>query len=402
MPLLLIWNATHAQKGLNSIYSAYGIGDYKIRDPNAYLGMGNVGVAMPSVFSVNETNPSSFAWMPKNNLGLEITFGGVSAKYINEKTNISAGDFTIARIALALQVVNPLRTVVGLRRFSQVEFYTTSVRELSGTTEKMPTDIEGSGGLYQFYIGNAMKIGKNLAIGINTGFVFGPVNTRETIALNTQESLISESNKYFNHGSLSAGFQYALKSKMNTWIVGAFYEPQISMNVLEETQLKNQSDVVLSEKKAVHDQFLYPQKYGAGLTFSRESFTASVDVIGHLWSATGYKGSHFTATDAYSFAAGIRHQFKRNSIWGESIGTALYAGYNRENSYLIIDGHQLISNAFTIGATFPSANNMNFYSVGAKVGSRGVGVYPLVKENFFEFNFNLNFGGFFYKNKKYD
>lgn len=398
---LLLLNAS-AQKGLNSIYSAYGIGDYKMRDQNAYLGMGNAGVAMPSQYSVNEMNPSSFAWLPKDNFRLEVTLGGLSTKYINENINTAAGDFTISRIALSMQVINPLRTVIGLRRFSQVEYYTTSTREIAGSTEKLSTSIEGNGGLYQVYAGNALLVGKNLALGVNAGFIFGSVNTKESVLLNDADGLISETNKYYNHGSVTAGLQYRIKSKKTDWLLGAFYEPQIRMNVLEESQLKNLDEAVIAEQDDVHSKFIYPQKYGAGISYTRHSFTATVDLIGHLWAGTGYKGNHFTTTDAYSISAGIRHQFTRTTIWGKSMGVGLHAGFNREHSYLVIDGNQVVSNAFTLGATFPSMNNLNFYSIGCKVGSRGVAVYPLVKENFFEFNFNFSFGGFFYKGKKYD
>jgi hypothetical protein len=387
---------------VNAIYSAYGIGEYKMRDANAYLGMGNAGVALPSQYSVNEINPSSFAWLPKDNLRLEVTLGGLSTRYINENVNTAAGDFSISRIALSMQVINPLRTVIGLRRFSSVEYYTTSLREIAGTTNKLQTTIEGNGGLYQVYAGNALLIGKNLALGINTGFIFGSINAKESILLNSEEALIAETNKYYNHGSITAGIQYQIKATQNKWILGAFYEPEIRMNAEEESLLKNQNDELVDGQDKVYSKFLYPQKYGAGISFSRNSFSATVDMIGHLWSATGYKGSHFTATDAYSFSAGIRHQFIRNTIWGNTMGIALHAGFNRESSYLIIDGEQIISNAFTFGAMFPSRNNINFYSVGARIGSRGVAVYPMVKENFFEFNFNFSLGGFLYKEKKYD
>jgi len=399
---VLIAAESRAQKGLNSIYSAYGIGDYRMRDQNAFLGMGNTGVALPSEYSINEINPSSFAWLPKNNLRLELTLGGLSTKYVNENTNTSAGDFTFSRVALSAQLVDPIRTVIGLRRFSQVEYYTTSFRDIAGTNDKISSAVEGNGGLYQFYIGNALKLGKNLAFGVNTGFIFGSVNTKETMNLSEAESLIIENNDYYNHGSISAGLQYQLKGKTSKWMFGAFYEPQIRMNQLRENQLKNQDDVVLSEKDAEYDKFVFPQKYGGGVSFTRNSFTATVDVIGHLWSSTGYEGNHFTTTDSYSWSAGIRKQYTKKTVWGEVLGLALQAGYNYENSYLIIDGNNIKAQSFTLGVVIPSSNNMNYYSVGMKIGSRGVAVYPLVKEKFFEFNVNFSLGSIFYKGRKLD
>jgi len=390
------------QRGINSVYSAYGIGDYQMRDQNAYMGMGNVGVAMPSSYSVNETNPSSFAWLPKDNFRLELTLGGISTRYINQNVNTAAGNFSISRIALSAQVIDPVRTVIGLRRFSQVEYYTTASREIAGVETDLFSEVEGSGGLYQIYAGNAIKIGKNLAVGINTGFIFGSVNSKESLILNQQELLISDANKYYNQASLTGGVQYQINGKKSRWMLGGFYEPQIKLNVEQESRLVNQNDELIAEKDVVYGKFIYPQKFGAGVSFSKNSFTASADMIGHLWSSTGYKGNHFTTTDAYSFSAGISHRFIRNTYWGQIPGISLHAGFNREQSYLVINNTQIVSSAATFGATFPNKTNLNFYSVGCKIGTRGVAVYPLVKENFFEFNFNLSLGGFLYKQKKYD
>ncbi|MBL7736737.1 MAG: hypothetical protein JNL51_14865 [Chitinophagaceae bacterium] len=390
------------QEDPNSIYSAYGIGDYRMRDQNAYMGMGNVGVAMPSTYSINEINPSSFAWLPKDNLKLELTLGGLSSRYINENVNAAAGDFTISRVALSAQFIGAVRTIVGLRRLSQVQYYTTASRGIAGTETNTTNDVEGNGGLYQIYTGNAIRIGKNLAVGANIGFIFGSINTKESMALNNGMTIVSDANKYYHQASLGGGVQYQISGEKNKWILGAFYEPQIKLNVEEEAKLLNQSDEILSEKNNAYGKFLFPQKFGVGISLSRNSFTGSIDMIGHLWSATKYKGNHFTATDAYSFSAGIRHQFTRTTYWGQTPGISLHAGFNREQSYLVINNNQIVSNAATIGATFPSKNNLNFYSVGCKIGSRGIAVYPLIKENFFEFNFNFSLGGFLYKDKKYD
>ncbi len=136
-----------AQKGVNSVYSAYGIGDYKMRAPNSWLGMGNVGVAIQSQNAINEINPASFGWIGKDKFLLDFTLSGLSTKYLNEKTNTQAGDFSISRIAMGLQVVNPVKTVFGLRRFSQVEYYTTATREVAGVPGKLSSEVEGNGGL---------------------------------------------------------------------------------------------------------------------------------------------------------------------------------------------------------------------------------------------------------------
>jgi hypothetical protein len=392
----------HSQKGLNSIYSAYGIGDYRMRDANAYSGMGNVGVAMPSQFSINEINPASFGWLNKDRFTFEAGFSGLSTNYTNEKVNISAGDFSISRMALGMQLINPLRTVVGLRRFSQVDYYTTATRDIAGTNQQLLSEVEGNGGLYQVYMGNAFTIKNKLSLGVTTGFVFGSINSKETMTLSETDILIAESNKFYTHGSVNAGLQYQFKTGKNKWMLGAFYEPQIKLNVQEDNQLKNGSDEILSSKAAVNSKFVFPSKYGFGATWTKSSFTASADIIRHMWSSTGYKGADFTTTDATSYAIGIRHQFIRNSIWGISPGISIYAGFNKEDSYIVIKDNQLKSTSATLGITIPNRNNLNYYSLGLKVGTRGQPVYPMIKENFFEFHINMAFSSYFSKGKKFD
>ncbi|MEO8582425.1 MAG: hypothetical protein ABI415_01440 [Flavitalea sp.] len=399
--LICAANSVHAQKGINSIYSAYGIGDYRMRDQNAYVGMGNVGVAMPSQYSLNETNPASFGWLPKNKFMFELTLGGLSTKYISDNVNISAGDFTISRVAVGMQVIKPLWTVIGLRKFSSVDYFTTGNHEIAGTTENYPSTIEGTGGLYQIYLSNAIKIKKHLTLGLTGGFIFGSVNAKETIGTGT-DVLVSDQNKYYNHGSLNAGLQYQVVSGKNSFMIGAFYEPQIALNVLEENALENSSAAVIEKKDDKEYTFAFPQKYGLGLTWKKNAFTVSGDVIRHNWENTGYKGNDFVTTNATSYSIGVRHQPLKQGIFGLTAGIGLSAGFNLENSYLIIHDYQLTSKAFTLGATFPSKSTLSAYSIGLKVGTRGEAVYPLVKENFFEFNFTFSLGGYFLKGPKYD
>jgi hypothetical protein len=399
--IMLVTQAVQAQKGLNSVYSAYGIGNYNMRDQNSFMGMGGVGVAMPALNTLNETNPASFGWLPKNKFMFEATFEGISTKYITDNVNISAGDFIVSRVALGFQLVKPLWTVIGLRKFSTVNYLTTNTHDIAGTTTGYTSTIEGNGGLNQIYMANAIKIRKHLTLGLTTGFVFGSVNATETIGAGT-DILVEDNNKYYNHGTINAGAQYELQVGKNAFMIGAFYEPEVALNVLEENSLQNSSGGILVKRDDKSYTFSFPQKYGAGISWRRNAFTVSADAIIHNWSATGYKGTDFSSTDASSYSIGVRHQPNKQGVFGITQGVGLYAGFNLENSYLVIDNYQLQSKSFSVGASFPSKNTLNVYSLGLKVGTRGEAVYPLVKENFIQFNFTLSLGSYFLKGPRYD
>ena len=399
--IIFVAQAVHAQKGLNSVYSAYGIGNYNMRDENANTGMGNVGVAMPSQGTLNETNPASFAWLPKNKFIFEVSLDGISTKYTTKDVNISAGDFTISRVALGFQLVKPLWTVFGLRKFSSVDYLTTSNHDIAGSPAGYTSTIEGNGGLYQVYMANSLKVLKHLSLGLNTGFVFGSINSTETIGAGS-DVLVEDNNRYYNHATINAGAQYEIKAGKNSFMLGAFYEPQIALNVLEQNSLQNSGGGIIVQRDDKDYTFSFPQKYGAGISWKKNAFTVSADAIVHNWSATGYKGTDFTTSDAVSYSIGIRHQPNKQGVFGVAPGIGLYAGFNLENSYLIVDNYQLQSKSVSIGASFPSKNTLNTYALGLKVGTRGEAVYPLVKENFIQFNFTLSFGSYFLKGPRYD
>lgn len=390
-----------AQKGINSIYSAYGVGNYNMRDQNSFTGMGNVGVAMPSQATLNETNPASLGWLPKNKFMFEVSFDGLSTKYVTDNVNITAGDFTISRVALGFQLIKPLWTVVGLRRLSTVSYLTNNTIGVAGSSISYNSTIEGNGGLYQVYMENGTRIGKHLSLGLTTGFVFGSVNSTQTIGAGN-DILIENNNKYYDHATINAGAQYEIKMGKSNFLLGAFYEPQIKLNVQEQNALENAAGTVLVQADPKSYTFAFPQKFGGGLSWNKNAFTVSADAIVHLWSSTNYKGTDFSATDATSYSIGVRHQPSRQGVFGITQGIGLYAGLNWENSYLVVDNYQLQSKSFSLGASFPSKNTLNTYTVGVKAGTRGQAVYPLVKENFIQFNFTLSLGSYFLRGPRYD
>lgn len=393
----------YAQKGINSIYSAYGIGDYNLLDRNAYSGMGGVGVALKSDKSLNLVNPASFSAISNNKFMFDLSFSGSSVRYINENGNRPAGDFDIGRAAIGFNLIKPIGTVFGLQRYSNVEYFTVTTKDIAGTTDKLRDEINGTGGLNQLFLGNAVTIKKHLSLGITAGYIFGSVNTHENISNDGDVAIQVDNNKYYNNANINGGIQYSFKTKKYNWILGAFYEPSVSLKTLTDSKVMDAAGTILSTSNSIDGRFAFPSKYGFGASVKKDKITISADYIQQNWQSTGYKGSNFIATDAQSFSAGIGYGFTRHTIWGDFEGPSIYAGYNRQSSYLIIDDQQLISQSFSVGFTLPSKNNLHHYSGAIRVGSRGKPVYPLVKENFVDFIFNISLSSYLQKGgRKYD
>jgi hypothetical protein len=69
----------------------------------------------------------------------------------------------------------------------------------------------------------------------------------------------------------------------------------------------------------------------------------------------------------------------------------------------VINGEQISSWAGTAGFSLPSRSGFYHYHFALKVGQRGKSTYPLVKEKFVEFNFNVSLASLIYKGgRKYE
>lgn len=400
---LLFTITAFSQSGLNSIYSAYGIGDVQVRDYNGYGGMGGLGVALPSVTTLNDLNPASYAYLPSNRLMLELSFGGKSVNYTNSTQNISAGDFTIQKAAMGLSLFKNLGTSFGIKRYSSVDYLTSGNLYVIGTDSKLSSEIEGNGGLYQFYLSNGLKIGKNLSVGLTTGLLAGSVNRRENILTSASDGISIEKNLYYSEFVLNGGLQYAFKAGGLKWIAGGTYQPQRSLSRLEDNAIKDLSGNTIISEDGIHSRFEFPAKWSAGLTMVRKYWKFGADYIGQQWSGLHYKGTGFTTTNAANYALGVSYSKPRKTLWGTIDGPTVSAGFVRDQSYLVVDGAQVNTTAGTLGVSLPSASGFYHYHFSFKAGSRGKAVYPLVKERFVEFNFNVSLASFIYKGgRKYD
>ncbi len=384
-----------AQPGINSIYSAYGIGDVTIRDKNTLAPMGSVGIAISSEKQVNTTNPASLSYIPRGTYIMELAATGSSINYKNENQSFKANDFVINGAALGFSISKKMGGAVSLKRYSNVEYYTTGNRYLEGTNSKLSEDITGNGGIYLATIGMARKFfHNNLSIGISGGSLFGSVNKKETIYTAISDGFIVENNSFYNNFYFNAGMQYSLKKAGYKWTLGATLQPDIKLYRTDDYYIKDFSDNIVYQDNAKKSRFTYPLQWGVGLTAARNNTMFSADYISQNWANTNYSGSSFRATDLQNLAVGFKHTFTRKFYNRTVDGISLMMGAQTEKSYIIINNYPVKSFSGSAGITIPSKQGLYNYTIGITYGQRGKIDYPLVKENFVECNLAISLGNF--------
>lgn len=399
---LLLYQISFAQGGLNSIYSAYGIGDVDLRDKNAYSGMAGAGLALPSVTTLNELNPASYAQFPYSRFLFELNFGGRSSNYKSGETRTSGADFTVQRAAMGFSLFKGLGTAFGLKRYSSVDYRTTSNRYIIGTESKLQTQINGSGGLYQFFISNGLTVKKNLHLGLSLGYLFGSVNKKELVATN-EETLTISQNQNYTRMLYTAGLQYSIPAKNGKWTIGLTYQPGRQLQKLEDSYVTDEAGTNLVSSESLATEFNYPAKIGAGLLYSRKEWKWTIDLVQQRWSDINYKGAGFTTTNGTNMVAGFSKSATRKTPFGVIPGNTWMAGLEYDRSYLVLNGNQIQSMAASMGLTMASKNGAYNYHISLKAGQRGIATYPLVREQFFETGFAISLGSLMYRGgRKYD
>jgi len=396
-------NFAEAQSGLNSVYSAYGIGDVQLRDYNGYGGMGGLGVAMPSINTLNDINPASYGYFTRNRLMMELSMGGKSVQYITSNQNIPAGDFTMQKAAMGINIFRNWGASFGIKRYSNIDYLTIGDRYLLGTESKLTSQIEGHGGLYNFYFSNGFRIGKRLSVGLTVGYLSGSSNRSEEVLNNSATDVTVEKNVFYQNFLLNSGVQYQFKTGKLSWIAGATFQPQRTLTTTEDNYIKDGSGNTLIEQNAKAGSFDYPVQWSAGLTMLKKEWKFGVDYIAQEWSSVNYSGNGFQTKNAGNWSAGISYSKPKNTVFGYVDGLTYNVGFNRDLSYLVINGEQIKSTAGTVGISAPSRNGLYQYHFSVKAGQRGKSTYPLVKEKFVEFNMNLSLSSVLYTGgRKYD
>lgn len=387
----------------NSIYSAYGIGDLSVRDWNAYSPMGGLGIALKSDRTLNNLNPASYGGLQNNRYILEAAVTGTSIHYLTKDDNISGNDFNFKRAAFGMNLFKNLGTVIGLRQFSKVNYESVTEREVAGTGASYSESIKGNGGLHLFYLGNGYNITKNLSIGVTTGFLFGSVDKKETVSLGSEGDINIDNNAFYNKIYLNTGLQWQFKTGKYRWLLGATFQPAMQLRKEEATEITDASENVLKAATTINSKFDYPMQVGAGITLTKGHSRFGVDYIRQNWSSTSYKGTSFTTTDLQNFAVGYSYTFLKDTYLGKMERASIMAGFQRELSYLVVNNQQVTSMAGSLGVNIPSKNGKFNYTVGVRAGQRGEVSYPLVKEKFVDFTFNISLSDIFYiGGRKYD
>lgn len=398
--LLLGGSRVMAQNGINSLYSAYGLGDLEQRDYTRNFGVGSTGVARRSESFLNELNPASYSAIPRQNFMFDVSMRGQFASYKDDNNlNQHAADLTIKRLAIGFKVNSRWGMSLGFTPFSTVDYKLLSTTYLGSTPEV--TTTEGSGGINKAYITNSVRLTKNFSVGVATNFLFGPNTITENIGGDTVSSRLE---RYAFNVNFNTGIQYAGKLGKN-WVLGlgATYRFQTPLSYRQKSQVINANQEVLYEDPDLQNQrFTLPTAYSAGISLGNGTVSWLADYRKENWSEKDGQTPNYNFTNSTRYSTGLEYTFHR-TYYNQSIeGVVIQGGFSYYNSYLVINNNQIHDISGTAGVSLPSHNGALRYYIGIEVGQRGTIASNLIKENYVNAVFHFSLRDIWFVRRTYD
>jgi hypothetical protein len=397
--MLLLGGKAMAQHGINSLYSAYAIGDQEEHDYTRNFGVGSTGIARRSDVYLNELNPASYAFIPRQNFMFDVSLRAQTITYKDATTlNRQAGDVNIKRLAMGFKVNNRWGMSAGFGQFSNVDYKLLSTTFID--TSPQTTTTEGTGGVYKAYISNGVRLTKNFSVGVSTNFLFGPNNVTENIGGDTVSTKIQ---RYAFNTNFNTGIQYAgMLGKKWLLGLGATYRFKTKLSYEKKLIVQNATETTLFEDDLAKERYTLPEQFGAGISIGNGSLTWLADWRRQMWDDSRIVNAKYRLTNSERYSTGLEYAFKRTYGQQQAEGIVLQGGFSYYKSYLIVNNNQIKDVAGTVGISIPAKSNMLRYYIGIEVGQRGTTSGGLIKETYVNGVFHFSLRDIWFLRRTYD
>lgn len=400
----------------NSPYSIIGIGDIENSYFDRTAGMANTGVALWSKRNLIQNNPATYVRLDtipfKTAFNFEVgaRYNGVnySGTPITNATDNRSTDLQFKKAALAVRLRRRWAISIGLLPFSSSNYSFNENKQVPGGDFAVPSYIQGSGNVSQFYLANSFAINRHLSFGIHTAILFGQFSQIETIASTTVSDSVLTTTRNYSVSSpyVKFGFLYDkdISKKWNISI-GSTLALQANLSGIYDLTVMNGAATFKSTETDVNNYFTIPISYTGGIaTTYAQKFTVAADYSFQPWSKMNYSGLGYKVVDSKRYSIG--GQYSNNLKFPNGVVAEKYflqAGFYYADSYLQVYGNQIHDFGGSIGAGFNSLKSGLGLSAALLVGSRGTTSQNLIKENYTQFSFTLSYRDFWLTaKKKYD
>lgn len=447
--LLQISLAGFTQKGTQSPYSIFGIGELNQGQYVSFASMGGIAVANSDSTISNSNNPATYAYISRYRPVFQIGLNGRHSVFSTATGSSSQQHFGLNQFQMGLPIKKNWGASFGIVPYSFTGYTITNYEVVDGDTLAQFVN-EGSGAVTKLFLGvgykplNHSKLDTNyskrdtsytikthiLTIGANGNYLFGnSAKTQSYEYLTSQQAYNSRVNTALRISDFSADFgfnyQYYFRpaytdSKMNGSVsLGATYSPGFELRAFQDlfshTYLGsfygNSSGLGIFDTVEFVTNYqgtvFIPDQYKVGLEYrmgwkpskkGERLLRIGAEVNFQSWSdyyenfGTHVEPSYYKDRMSVGFGLEYCPVIGNDPSINILSRTNYRFGFNYTQTELTLETHNLTNYGMTFGLGVPlNINSTNTtINFGASYGNMGTTDYGLINERYLGFYFGLS------------
>ncbi len=407
---------TNAQTIVNSPLSYIGMGELYTPETPSNSMMGGIGVSNSNGIYSNQINP---ALLVRNRYTMfEV---GLNAELKNmqdyrQRQQVLGGNYQSVNLTFPV-LANRWTMSLGVRPYSSVNYETRSYRRLNvlGVDSLLYT-YKGDGGVSKLTISNGVRIGKELFVGLEMGFLFGAVNRNvgtQNLSDGQYYKIQLENQTHYNDFTFKAGAAWRKVLKDDVVLnVGATMDlsPTLNSTVLKRfvTYDLGGLNVINSDTLAKSQSFTQQLPVSSRIGFSVERLAhwmVGVDYVRTDWSKVTNNLGHSTAlpiSQQISVGAEYTPDFESISNYFKRITYRVGVSHATTPYDFVGNGKYAKDQSVSFGMALPLRNFLNYVNVSYQIGKRGVLSDNMLEEQYHRLVIGLTLGDVWFRKVKID
>ncbi|MEY2868661.1 MAG: hypothetical protein RIR01_1121 [Bacteroidota bacterium] len=401
--LILVSFSTYGQSLSSSPYSIFGLGSLYESDFGSIPSIGSSGVALPSSRFINNLNPASLGFMNQNHFIFDVGGSAIQTSYQNLSKKENRNNIQFSHIAFAFPLSAKSAVSFALKPYSSAGFKISDYKlPIQDSNEEYTLSATGTGGLNNFDISYAHRIGKKLSLGLSTSILFGTTkDSREYVIANSVTTIDKES--VYNGARLNLGTQFKVDS---TFTIGANFKSPSRVNaskvqsVITYNAELEASNTVESNAKSDTDDYYLPFEFTTGFSKQfRNNLTLTMDYEKAFWVDTNQADLYGNYLNQEKFKMGLSYKKSKN-IRSYFDRIQFSAGLNYDTGFLEVDNKRIENKAISLGLSLPIENTFSALNISYSYGQKGRISNGLIKENYHKISVNLSLDGIWFVKRK--
>lgn len=396
-------------------YSQFGIGEVDDNFYNRTSGLSNTGIAYRSNRYLINNNPAALSGLANQYFSMETAIRGQFIDYTGTPVapaSTQSGDITFRRLAMGIKITKNWGSSIGLAPYATQNYEFNTPYYIQGTANENANHLfQGHGSVNKAYWSNGYEFFHHLSIGVEAAYMFGQLNQKDIIqnlsngaSLASTENDINLQNIYMTYG-LQA---YTRIGKHWSVTVGGTYSQKNDLLASYNKIVLGSDSIPLQSGQLSEGYLSVPNSYGAGISVSHnDRYTWLADYRYQDWGAlkkNSYPSQGYTIGSSERGSLGFEVSKTRIFFNTRVEVSYLQAGLYYGKSYLQINGKQIDDKGVTLGFGINTLKNPSLgYSVVFQYGIKGTTDNNLIRENYANLTFVINYGSiWFTKGKKFE